>query len=92
MVCTTYTMRRTQIYLHDGQVAKLKAAARSSSKTVSEIIRDAIDEKLARAAEPDDFERALSGAAGIWARRKDIGSADDYVRRLRRDERGSTES
>ena len=92
MVCTTYTMHRTQIYLHDGQVAKLKAAARSSSKTVSEIIRDAIDEKLARAAEPDDFERALAGAAGIWARRKDIDSADDYVRRLRRDGRGSTES
>jgi len=63
---------------------------RTSSKTVSEIIRDAIDEKLARAEEPDDFERALAGAAGIWARRTDIDSADDYVRRLRRDRRGST--
>ena len=92
MVGTTYTMHRTQIYLHDGQVAKLKAAARSSSKTVSEFIREAIDGKLARAAEPADFERALSGVAGIWARRKDIDSADDYVHRLRRDERGSSES
>ena len=92
MVYVTYTMRRTQIYLDDGQVAKLKAAARTSSKTVSEIIRDAIDEKLARAEEPDYFERALAGAAGIWARRTDIVSADDYVRRLRVDRRGSTES
>jgi Ribbon-helix-helix protein, copG family len=81
-------MRRTQIYLDDGQVAQLKAAARTSSKTVSEIIRDAIDEKLARAEEPDDFERALAGAAGIWAQRRDIDSADGYVRRLRRDRRG----
>ncbi len=85
-------MRRTQIYLDDQQVAQLKAAARTSSKTVSEIIRDAIDEKLARTEEPDDFERALAAAAGVWARRTDLDSADDYVRRLRRDRRGSAES
>ena len=87
-----YTMRRTQIYLDDEQVARLKAAARTSSKTVSELIRDAIDEKLAHAAEPDDFDQALTAAAGIWARRTDLGSTDDYVRRLRRDRRGSVES
>jgi predicted DNA-binding protein len=85
-------MRRTQIYLDDEQVAQLRAAARTSSKTVSEIIRDAIDEKLARAAEPDDFELALGAAAGIWARRADLDSTDAYVRRLRRDRRGSVES
>lgn len=88
-VYNTYTMRRTQIYLDDGQVAKLKAAARTSSKTVSEMIRDAIDEKLARSEAPDDFERALAAAAGVWARRSDLDSTDDYVRRLRRDRRGS---
>jgi Arc/MetJ-type ribon-helix-helix transcriptional regulator len=86
-----YTMRRTQIYLDEKQVAQLKAAARTSSRTVSEVIRDAIDEKLARAEEPDDFERALTAAAGIWATRKDLGSVDDYVRRVRRDRRGSVE-
>jgi predicted DNA-binding protein len=84
-------MRRTQIYLDDKQVAQLKAAARTSSRTVSEVIREAIDEKLARAEEPDDFERALTAAAGIWAARKDLGSVDDYVRRLRRDRRGSVQ-
>jgi predicted transcriptional regulator len=86
-----YTMRRTQIYLDDKQVAQLKAVARTSSRTVSEVIRDAIDEKLARAEEPDDFERALTAAAGIWATRKDLGSVDDYVRRVRRDRRGSVQ-
>jgi predicted DNA-binding protein len=84
-------MRRTQIYLDDKQVAQLKAAARTSSRTVSEVIREAIDEKLARAEEPDDFERALTAAAGIWAARKDLGSVDDYVRRVRRDRRGSVQ-
>lgn len=87
-----YTMRRTQIYLDDQQVAQLRAAARTSSRTVSEVIRDAIDEKLARSDEPDDFERALAAAAGIWAARKDLGPVDDYVRRVRRDRRGSFQS
>lgn len=88
----TYTMRRTQIYLDDRQVARLKAAARTSSRTVSEIIRDAIDEKLTRSDQPDDFERALAAAAGIWAARKDLATVDDYVRRVRRDRRGSAPS
>lgn len=85
-------MRRTQIYLDDKQVAQLKAAARTSSRSVSEVIRAAIDEKLARGEEPDDFERALTAAAGIWARRTDLDSTDDYVRGLRRDRRGSAAS
>jgi metal-responsive CopG/Arc/MetJ family transcriptional regulator len=85
----TYTMRRRQIYLDDKQVAQLRAAAKTSARSVSEIIRDAIDEKLARGDEADDFERTLTGVAGIWARRDDIGSTDQYVRNLRRDRRGA---
>ena len=92
MVYNTYTMRRHQIYLDDKQVAQLKAAAKTSARSVSEIIRDAIGEKLARAEETDDFERALVAAAGIWARRADIGSTEEYVRKLRRDRRGAEAS
>ncbi|HVB76404.1 MAG TPA: CopG family transcriptional regulator [Candidatus Nitrosotalea sp.] len=89
VVYDTYIMRRTQIYLDDGQVAQLRAAAKTSAKSVSEIIRDAIDEKLARVGEVDDFERALAGVAGIWADRGDIGSTDEYVRKVRQDRRGA---
>jgi hypothetical protein len=92
MVYNSYTMRRRQIYLDDKQVAQLKAAAKTSSRTVSEIIRDAIDEKLARPEKADDFEDALAAAAGIWAKRTDIGSTDRYVRRLRKDRRGAPAS
>jgi len=91
-VYNIYTMRRTQIYLDEHQVAQLQAAAKTSDRSVSEIIRDAIDEKLARADEPDDFERALLAAAGIWASRADIGSTDEYLRKLRQDRRGAAES
>jgi metal-responsive CopG/Arc/MetJ family transcriptional regulator len=85
-------MRRRQIYLDDKQVAQLRAAAKTSARSVSEIIRDAIDEKLARSDGTDDFERTLAGVAGIWARRTDIGSTDEYVRKLRRDRRGASAS
>jgi len=81
-------MRRTQIYLDERQVASLKSTARASRRTVSEIIREAIDDKLAQPGEADEFEHALAAAAGLWANRTDLGSTDDYVRRIRRDRRG----
>jgi predicted DNA-binding ribbon-helix-helix protein len=80
-------MKRTQIYLDNRQVARLKTAARASQRTVSDIIREAIDEKLERPDEPD-FEAALRGAVGIWADRRDFGSTEDYVRKIREDRRG----
>ncbi len=57
-------MRRTQIYLDDRQVAKLKSAAKANHQTVSKIIRDAIDEKLTRPDKGERFETALAAAAG----------------------------
>ena len=85
-------MHRRQIYLDDKQVSQLKAAAKTSFRSVSEIIRDAIDEKLARVEEGDDFDRALTAATGIWAKRADLGPTDEYVRRLRKDRRGASTS
>jgi len=87
-VYNLYTTRRTQIYLAERQVSQLKAAARATHQPVSRIIRDAIDEKLARAGQPDDFDRALDAIFGLWADRTDLGPTDDYVHRLRRDWRG----
>lgn len=81
-------MRRTQIYLDDRQATKLRSVARATRRTVSEIIREAIDEKLDRPSEAKAFDLALSQVAGIWSDRDDLGSTDDYVRRLRRDRRG----
>ena len=80
-------MRRTQIYLDQRQVARLQSAAKASQRTVSEIIREAIDEKLAQADQPA-FDVALRNAAGIWSDRDDLGSTDDYVRKVRQDRRG----
>jgi hypothetical protein len=65
------------------------AEARASHRTVSDIIRSAIDERLDRPDQSDRFEEALASVAGIWADRPDVGDTDEYVRELRRDRRGS---
>jgi hypothetical protein len=83
-------VQRTQVYLDERQVARLKAAARASHRTLSEIVREAIDEKLARPDDHEPFESVLGRASGIWANRDDLGATDEYVRRLRQDRRGST--
>jgi hypothetical protein len=88
LVYRLYTMRRTQVYLEDRQATKLRSVARATQRTVSEIIREAIDEKLDRPSEAKAFDVALSQVAGIWSDRDGLGSTDDYVRRLRRDRRG----
>ena len=85
-----YTVQRTQIYLDERQVTKLRAAATATHRTVSEIVREAIDEKLARPDDTEPFDAALARASGIWADRDDFGPTDEYVRRLRQDRRGST--
>ena len=80
-------MKRTQIYLEQSQVARLRSAAKASQRTVSEIVREAIDEKLEHPDEPE-FEAALRNAAGIWSDRDDLGTSEEYVRKIRQDRRG----
>jgi hypothetical protein len=84
----SYIMRRTQIYLEDRQLSGLRAVARASGRTVSEVIRDAVDDKLAGPRDGVDFDSALDRVTGIWANRADLGATDDLVRRLRTDRRG----
>ena len=89
MVYDSYTTKRTQVYLDEHQVAKLRSTARATGQTVSEIIQGAIDDKLTQPAAGDQFDAALAAAVGVWAERKDLGSADEYVRKVGRDRRGA---
>jgi predicted transcriptional regulator len=88
-VYDAYTIHRTQIYLDERQLARLKSEARATHRTVSDIIRSAIEESLDRPDQSDRFEEALASVAGIWADRPDVGDTDEYVRKLRRDRRSS---
>lgn len=84
-----YTMKRTQIYLDAPQLVRLKSEARASRRTVSDIIREAIDDRLAQPRQDLELAQALEVAAGLWASRPDLGDTDQYLRGLRRDRRGT---
>jgi predicted transcriptional regulator len=77
-------MRRTQIYLDEQQRRKLDRVAKRTRRTVSDLIREAIDARYTSAPSEDFLEGLRAGAFGVWKERTDIGPTDDYVRRQRR--------
>lgn len=80
-------MKRTQIYLDDRQRRQLDQVAKRTRRTVSELIREAIDARYA-AAPKEDFLAALrTGVFGVWKQRPDLGPTDSYLRRVRRGKR-----
>jgi len=80
-------MKRTQIYLDDRQRRKLDQVARRTRRTVSELIREAIDARYT-ATPKEDFLAALrAGAFGVWKQRPDLAPTDSYLRRVRRGKR-----
>ncbi len=80
-------MKRTQIYLDDRQRRQLDQVARRTRRTVSELIREAIDARYA-ATPKEDFLAALrAGAFGVWKQRPDLAPTDSYLRRVRRGKR-----
>ena len=87
MYNTYIVMKRTQIYLDDRQRRKLDQVAKRTRRTVSELIREAIDARYA-ATPKEDFLAALrAGAFGVWKERPDLGPTETYLRRLRRGNR-----
>ena len=81
-------MVRTQLYLDDRIHAKLRELARQQGKTVSELVRDALD-RVYGGGSADQRLRTLRAVEGIWRDRRDLGDTDAYVRWLRRDTRRS---
>ena len=87
-VYTAYIMmRRTQIYLDDRQRRKLDQVAKGTRRTVSALIREAIDARYASTPKEDFLEALRAGAFGVWKARSDLGPTDTYVRRVRRGKR-----
>jgi hypothetical protein len=88
----TYIVKRTQIYLDDAQDNLLVKRARSEGKTKSLIIREAVDQYLARPLSDDDrlmrFRAAVTQFAGIAPY---LPPGKDYVEKLRGAEAGRQE-
>jgi len=79
-------MVRTQLYLEERLHARLRDLARKQGRTISDLVRDALGRAYGRT-DPARGLRALHAIEGIWRDRADIGSAGEYVRRLRQDTR-----
>lgn len=75
-------MVRTQLYLDDRAHARLHELARQQGRTISDLVREAID-RVYLAHGNDDLLSAFDKVVGIWSDRKDLGSTRAYVRRLR---------
>ena len=74
-------MTRTQLYLDDDLLKKLRSHARREKTTVSELVRDAVrrcygDNRKERA-------RVLRSVIGLWADRTDLPPTEEYIRSLR---------
>ena len=75
---------RTQLYLDETIHARLRVLARKQGRTLSELVRDALQRTYGSGGD-DERLTTLEAVAGIWKNRKDLGDTRAYVRRLRRD-------
>ena len=82
---TNQTLARTQIYLTQGQQARLSVACKRSATSKSELIRQAINQFLDQQPEGSQEDKAqrLQGLAGLWADRADMADPTAYVQALR---------
>jgi len=72
-------MKRTQIYLSDVESGTLKRRSRESGRTVSDLIREAID--LVYLRNPREVLKVLEATAGAWSGRTFDGAS--YVDSVR---------
>ncbi len=76
-------MVRTQLFLDEELHTRIKTLARKQGRTVSALVRETLQRAFGGGAQ-DERARTLEAIFGLWRDRKDIGSTDAYVRRLRR--------
>ena len=74
-------MRRTQIYIDEKFYRLLKKESKTTGKTMSELIRESIKNRMNRRVE--EILRRAEAVYGIWKDRK--FDVEEYIRELRRD-------
>jgi uncharacterized membrane protein len=79
-------MQRTQIYLSGKEAVCLRRVSRKQKKTISELIRKAID-KTYSINEKVTFDSAVDQAVGSWAEYEDLPDTQKYIRQLRKSRR-----
>ena len=78
-------MQRTQISLTDRERRLLDDAARRTGRSLSALIRDAVDAAYGDAGDVQEDLAVLRRTAGAWSNREDgeAGDGEEYVEALR---------
>ena len=79
-------MKRTQLYLDEQMARTLAALSRQKGTTVSELVRESVQEKYLSKVDVDKVSLARQ-LSGIWRDRKDLEEIDQTVRGLRKGRR-----
>jgi len=79
-------MKRTQLYIEEDVFKVLRRVSKEKAVSISELVRAAV-KKVYALEKPDNADLILKESAGIWKDRKDIASAEQYVRQMRKDTR-----
>ncbi len=73
-------LARTQIYLTAAENAALKREARTTGRSKSQLIRDAVDEKYVKRKDKAALIAAIKASAGAWGPGE---NGEAYVERMR---------
>lgn len=76
-------MKRTQLYLDEEMARTLAALSRQKGVTVSELVRESVQETYMSKKEIDKASLARQ-LSGVWRSRKDLEDIDRAVRKLRK--------
>jgi predicted transcriptional regulator len=80
----TYIVRRTQIYLDEDQDRRLAERARSTGRTKSDLIREAVDRLLdTPVSGQEELARFRAAAGAAFGIAPDLEDGAIYVRKLR---------
>jgi hypothetical protein len=79
-------MKRTQLYLDEEMAKILSALSRQKGRTVSDLVRESLQERYMSGKELDKGTLARQ-IGGIWVKRKDAQNIDLTIRRLRKGKR-----
>jgi hypothetical protein len=77
-------MIKTQAFLDEVMLARLRALARTQGRSVSELVREAFTRMLGGGTAAERL-RTSNAVQGLWRDRNDLGDTYEYVRSLRRD-------
>lgn len=79
-------MKRTQLYVEEEQFQLLRILAKNRRTTVSELMREAIRKCYFEKPQLDPLQ-VVEKTSGLWKDRTDLGTSEDYVRKVRKDRR-----